>query len=106
MNARKARLRFVVQILIAFATWGGISSAPAGDLVEQARARQRLHQGQLQDQLTLRLNQGLANSRAGLSLSDRARLDRLALEQRLEQQQLHGEQIVESQRFARHPERI
>ena len=106
MDVRKGRLRLVVQFLVAFTTWGSVASASAGDLVEQARARQRLYQGQLQDQLTLRLNQGLAGSRVGLSVSDRARLDRLALEQRLEQQQLHGEQMVESRRFSRHPERI
>jgi hypothetical protein len=74
--------------------------------VEQARARQRLYQGQLQDQLTLRLNQGLVSSQVGLSLSDRARFERLALEQRLDQQQLHGEQLVEARRFSRHPDRI
>ena len=106
MSARKARFHVVVQILIALSSCGVVASAPARDPVGEAHARQRLHQSQLQDQLTLRLKQGFASSQAGLSLSDRAQLDRLAREQRFQQQQLHDEQMVESRRFLQAPGRF
>jgi hypothetical protein len=80
-------------------------SARAFDPTAGAAARQRLHQQQLQDRLSLDLQQGVARNRAGISQADRQRLDRLQLEQRMEQQRLETEQMVDLQRFRHDPER-
>ena len=86
----------------------GVIATPhvaAADGAAQGLARHRLQQQQLQDDLTLRLQQDMARARPGLTLRDRQKLDELQLRQRIEQQQLDNQQLNESRRFAHDPNR-
>jgi len=76
-----------------------VQAAFGADPAAEARARRSLHQQQLQDSLDLSLQQSLARSRAGLATADAARLEQLALRQRLEQQQLGAQQLVRQHRL-------
>lgn len=101
----KTGLAAVVVAIAAIGCSLAVPSANAFDPRTGALARQRLHQQQLQDRLSLDLQQSLARNRAGFSQADRQRLDRLGLEQRMEQQRLEVEQMADFQRFAHDPAR-
>jgi len=77
-----------------------LGTAGAADRVP----RHRLHQQQLQDTLDLQLQQSLGRVQ-GLSTRERVELDRLEARQRMQQQMLHDEHLVQSQRFAHDAER-
>jgi hypothetical protein len=96
-------------LFVALVTAAGTSDlaaardpAPGAD----ARFRQRLHQQQLQGDLALRMQQDLARGGAGLSPADRQRMDRLGLEQRVQQDRLQQEQLLELRRYSRDPLRL
>lgn len=96
----------ISRLIYAFAlTVVGAAPAFAADHAAQALARHRLQQQQLQDELSLRLQQDLARSRPGLSTRDRQKLDELQLRQRMEQQQLDQQQVTESRRLPHDPVR-
>jgi hypothetical protein len=86
--------------ILAVALALALSPAAAFDPAGASASRQRLHQHQLQDRLSLETQQNLARNRAGLSPSDKQRLDRLELNQRIEQQRLEMEQTADFQRFS------
>jgi hypothetical protein len=102
---KTSRLRPVVPAILAVILSLVPSHAAAFDPAGASASRQRLHQQQLQDRLSLETQQNLARNRAGLYPSDKHRLDRLELNQRIEQQRLEMEQMVDFQRFSHDPAR-
>jgi hypothetical protein len=78
-------------------------SALGADVTAQTQARQRLHQQQLQQNLDLSLQQGLARSQLQAAPSKRARFDALATRQRMEQQHLHHQQLIDAHRALHDP---
>lgn len=91
------RLAFLLSLALACAA--AYAASPAA----QAAQRHRLYQQQLQDEMTLHLQQDLARSQPGLTTRDRMQLDQLNLRQRIEQQQLEQQQIVESRQAPHNP---
>jgi hypothetical protein len=94
-------------IFVAIIPFGCSLAVPSADAFDRAAgtaARQRLHQQQLQDRLSLDLQQSLARNRAGLSQGEQLRLDRLQLQQRMEQQRLDIEQMTDLQRSRHDPD--
>ena len=102
--------KFAAAVLfVALVTAAGTSDfAAARDPAPgaEARVRQRLHQQQLQGDLSLRMQQDLARGGAGLSPADRQRMDRLRLEQQVQQDRLQQEQLLELRRYSRDPLRL
>ena len=95
-----------IRLLIAFLLTALVPPpAAASDAAARSAARHRLQQQQLQDELALRLQQDMARSRPGLTSRDRQKLDELQLRQRMDQQLLDQQQLIESRRFAHDPAR-
>jgi hypothetical protein len=88
-------------VICAAVLFSASASATAAQPQERALTRHRVMQQQLQDEMTLRLQQDMARSRPGLTSRDRQKLDELALRQRIEQQQLDQQQIIQLQQFPR-----